>query len=343
MAEENTEDNSEKSYSGIEKAAILLRSLGEVESAEVLKLMNPKEVQKIGEAMAAMGNINKDALDGVLTDFREDVSELTELGVGNHDFLRNVLISALGEDKAGNVIDRILMGHNAKGLETLKWMEPRAIAEIIRLEHPQIISIILSYLEPDTAAAVLQSLPENMRTDILLRVATLDGIQPSALYELDEMLEKQFSGNTDSIKSSGVGGLKTAANLLNFMDSSIEAALMEDVKQVDEEIGEQIQDLMFVFDNLIDIDDRGVQSLLREVSSENLIVALKGADDSIKDKILNNMSKRAAEMLRDDLETKGPVKVSEVEAAQKEILTIARRMAETGEINLGGSGGEDYI
>ena len=189
----------------------------------------------------------------------------------------------------------------------------------------------------------MQSLPENMRTDVLLRVATLDGIQPAALYELDEMLEKQFAGNTDSIKSSGVGGLKTAANMLNFMDSSYEAALMESVKQLDEEIGDKIQDLMFVFDNLIDVDDRGIQSLLREVSSENLIVALKGAEESVKEKILKNMSKRAAEMLRDDLEAKGPVRVSEVEAAQKEVLTIARRMAETGEINLGGSGGDDYV
>lgn len=339
MAEEETT----KSLSGLEKAAILLRSLGDKEAAEILKLMGPKEVQKIGEAMATMTNVNREALDGVLSEFHDEVGDQTELGVGNEDYLRNVLVGALGEDKAGNIIDRILMGHNAKGLETLKWMEPRAIAEVIRLEHPQIISIILSYLESDQAASVLQSLPENMRTDILLRVATLDGIQPSALYELDEMLEKQFSGNTDSIKSSGVGGLKTAANMLNFMDSSYEAALMESVKQVDEEIGDQIQDLMFVFDNLIDVDDRGIQSLLREISSENLIVALKGADDTIKEKILNNMSKRAAEMLRDDLETKGPVRVSEVEAAQKEILTIARRMAESGEINLGGSGGDDYV
>ena len=340
MAEEENKTNS---HTGIEKTAILLRSIGDKEASEILKLMGPKEVQKIGEAMAGMGNISRDALDSVLSEFNVEVGGQTELGVGNEDYLRDVLIGALGEDKAGNIIDRILMGHNAKGLETLKWMEPRAIAEIIRLEHPQIISIILSYLESDQAASILQSLPENMRTDILLRVATLDGIQPSALYELDEMLEKQFAGNTDSIKSSGVGGLKTAANLLNFMDSSYEAALMESVKQVDEEIGDQIQDLMFVFDNLMDVDDRGIQSLLREISSENLIIALKGADESIKEKILSNMSKRAAEMLRDDLETKGPVKVSEVEGAQKEILTIARRMAETGELNLGGSGGDDYI
>ena len=337
------EEKATSSHTGLEKTAILLRSIGDKEAAEILKLMGPKEVQKIGEAMAGLGNISREALDSVLTEFNYEVGGQTELGVGNEDYLRDVLIGALGEDKAGNIIDRILMGHNAKGLETLKWMEPRAVAEIIRLEHPQIISIILSYLESDQAASILQSLPENMRTDVLLRIATLDGIQPSALYELDEMLEKQFAGNTDSIKSSGVGGLKTAANLLNFMDSSYEAALMESVKQVDEEIGDQIQDLMFVFDNLMDVDDRGIQSLLREISSENLIVALKGADESIKEKILSNMSKRAAEMLRDDLETKGPVRVSEVEAAQKEILTIARRMAETGELNLGGSGGDDYV
>ncbi len=337
------EEKSTSSHTGLEKTAILLRSIGDKEAAEILKLMGPKEVQKIGEAMAGLGNISREALDSVLTEFNYEVGGQTELGVGNEDYLRDVLIGALGADKAGNIIDRILMGHNAKGLETLKWMEPRAVAEIIRLEHPQIISIILSYLESDQAASILQSLPENMRTDVLLRIATLDGIQPSALYELDEMLEKQFAGNTDSIKSSGVGGLKTAANLLNFMDSSYEAALMESVKQVDEEIGDQIQDLMFVFDNLMDVDDRGIQSLLREISSENLIVALKGADESIKEKILSNMSKRAAEMLRDDLETKGPVRVSEVEAAQKEILTIARRMAETGELNLGGSGGDDYV
>ena len=337
------EEEKTTSHPGLEKAAILLRSIGDKEASEILKLMGPKEVQKIGEAMAGMGNINRESLDNVLSEFNFEVGGQTELGVGNEDYLRDVLIGALGEDKAGNIIDRILMGHNAKGLETLKWMEPRAVAEIIRLEHPQIIAIILSYLESDQAASILQSLPENMRTDILLRIATLDGIQPSALYELDEMLEKQFAGNTDSIKSSGVGGLKTAANLLNFMDSSYESALMESVKQVDEEIGDEIQDLMFVFDNLMDVDNRGIQSLLREISSENLIIALKGADESIKEKILSNMSKRAAEMLRDDLETKGPVRVSEVEAAQKEILTIARRMAETGELNLGGSGGDDYI
>lgn len=333
-------DSKGKNITGTERAAVLLMTLGEQDAAAILKHMSPKEVQRVGEAMATMSNVNRETVDHVLAQFCDTVDEQTELGIGNEDYLRNVLISALGEDKAGNVIDRILMGHNAKGLETLKWMEPRAIAELIRLEHPQIIAIVLSYLESDHAAEVLSALPENMRTDVVIRVATLDGIQPSALHELDETLEKQFAGHADSLKSAGVGGIKTAANLLNFVDTSLESQIMDLVKQQDEELGQNIQEQMFVFDNLIDVDDRGIQALLREISSENLIVALKGADESVKDKIIKNMSKRASEMLLDDLDAKGPVRLSEVETAQKEILTVARRMAESGEISLGGSGDE---
>ena len=336
------EAKQKKKLTGIERTAVLLMTLGEQDAAEVMKLLTPKEVQRIGEAMASLGSIGRDTVDDVLSEFCDTVDEQTALGIGNEEYLRNVLVNALGEDKAGNIIDRILMGHDAKGLETLKWMEPRAVAEMIRLEHPQIIAIILSYLESDQSAEILAALPENMQADVLIRVATLDGIQPSALHELDEMLEKQFSGNSDSLKSAGMGGVKTAANLLNFLDSSLEAQVMEKVKEVDEELGQNIQDLMFVFDNLVDVDDRGIQALLREISSENLIVALKGADEAVKEKIIKNMSKRAAEMLRDDLEAKGPVRISEVEAAQKEILAIARRMAESGEISLGG-GGDDFV
>ncbi|MDH5571572.1 MAG: flagellar motor switch protein FliG [Gammaproteobacteria bacterium] len=331
-----------KDLNGVERSAVLLMSLGEDEAAEILKLMSPKEVQKIGEAMAMLGSVGREAVDTVLADFCDIVDEQTALGIGNEEYLRNLLVNALGEDKASSIIDRILMGHDAKGLETLKWMEPRAVAEMIRLEHPQIIAIMLSYLEADNSAEILAALPENMQADIMIRIATLDGIQPSALHELDEMLEKQFAGNSDSLKSAGMGGVKTAANMLNFIDTALENSLMERIKEVDEELGQNIQDLMFVFDNLVDVDDRGVQSLLREISSENLIVALKGADNAVKEKILSNMSKRAAEMLRDDLEAKGPVRLSEVEAAQKEILSIARRMAESGEISLGSSG-DDYV
>ncbi len=327
---------------GSERAAILMMTLGEDVAAEIMKHMGPKEVQKVGEAMASVGNVTRDQVNEVVADFAETLSNQTALGTGNEDYLRKVLNNALGEDKAGGLIDRILLGRSSKGLEALKWMEPRAIAEIVRLEHPQIIAIVLSYLDSDVAAEVVSLLPENMRADIVLRIASLDGIQPAALAELDEILEKQFSGSSSSVRSSSVGGTKTAANILNFMDGSTESAIMEGVKKVDEELGNQIEELMFVFDNLSDVDDRSIQALLREVSSESLILALKGAEDNLQEKIFKNMSKRAAEMLRDDLEARGPVRLSDVEGAQKEILAIARRMAEAGDITLGG-GGDEFV
>lgn len=327
---------------GTERAAILLLSLGEQDAAAVLKHMGPKEVQKVGAAMATLSNVSKDQVAAVLEDFANTVENQTALGVGSEEYIRKVLVSALGEDKAGGVIDRILLGRNTKGLEALKWMDPRAVAEIIRLEHPQIIAIVLSYLEADHSAEVLGHLPERTRPDILMRIASLDGIQPSALHELDEILEKQFSGNTN-VKSSSVGGVKAAANILNFVDSSLEGAIMDTIREIDADVGQKIQDLMFVFDNLAEVDDRGIQALLREVSSDSLLLALKGSDELIKEKIFKNMSKRAAEMLRDDLEAKGPVKLSEVEGAQKEILAIARRMSEAGDIVLGGKGADQYV
>ncbi|MEW6354665.1 MAG: flagellar motor switch protein FliG [Pseudomonadota bacterium] len=328
---------------GAERAAVLLLTLGEQYASEVLKHMGPKEVQKLGTTMASMTNVSKAQVGEVLANFCETVDNQTALGIGSEDYIRNVLVKALGEDKAGGVIDRILLGNNSKGLETLKWMEPRAVAEVIRLEHPQIIAIILAYLESDQAAAVLALFPERVRLDVLMRIATLDGIQPSALHELNEIMEKQFSGNaTDNVKSSAVGGVKTAANILNNMDSTLEAALLEKVKELDAELGQKVQDLMFVFENLLEVDDRGMQALLREVSSETLLLALKGADQAMKDKIFNNMSKRAAEIMRDDLEAKGPVRLAEVEAAQKEILAVARRMADAGQLMLGASG-EQYV
>lgn len=336
-------DTRNSKLNGAEKAAVLLMTLGETDAAEVLKHMSPKEVQKIGEAMATLANVPRDSVSSVLGDFCDAVDEQTELGIGNEDYLKNILNSALGEDKARNIIDRILLGRHSKGLDALKWMEPRAVADLIRLEHPQIISIVLSYLEADQAADVLAALPENMRVDIIMRISSLDGIQPSAIHELDDMLEKQFSGNADNIRTSAVGGIKTSANLMNFLDASLEAELIEKVKEIDDEMGAGIQDLMFVFENLIEVDDRGIQALLREISSETLIIALKGSDEAIKEKIFKNMSRRAGEMLKDDLEARGPVKLSEVESAQKEILSVARRMAESGEISLGGKGSDEYV
>jgi flagellar motor switch protein FliG len=327
---------------GTERAAVLLLSLGESQASEVLKHMGPKEVQRIGSAMATLKNVSRDSVSHVLENFVETVQQQTALGVGTEEYLRKVMVQALGEDKASGLMDRIMMGSSTKGLEALKWMDARAVAELIRLEHPQIQAIVLSYLDADHAADVLNFFSERVRPDVLLRIATLEGIQPQALKELDEIMERQFSGN-QNVQSSTVGGVKAAANILNFVDTAIEGEVMEMIKDVDAELGQQIQDLMFVFDNLIEVDDRGMQQLLREVSSDTLILALKGADETMREKIFSNMSKRAAEIMRDDLENKGPVRLSEVESAQKEILAIARRMADSGEIALGGKGGEQYV
>ena len=327
---------------GVERAAILMLALGEKDAAAILSHMGPKEVQELGVAMAGMSNVTTDQMESVMHSFVDTLSRQTSLGIDSDNYIRKVLTQALGSDKAGGVIDRILLGRNSKGLEQLKWMDPRSIAELIRLEHPQIIAIVLSFLDSDQAAEVLSVFPERVRPDIIMRIATLDGIQPAALEELDEILEKQFSG-ANNVKSSSLGGSKAAANILNLVEGSIESGIMEQVISTDQDLAQEIQDNMFVFDNLIDVDDRGIQTLLREVASDQLLLALRGADDDLKEKIFNNMSKRAAEMLRDDLEAAAPARLSDVEGAQKEILTVARRLSDTGEINLGGSGGEEFI
>jgi len=326
---------------GPERAAILLMSLGEGEAAQVLKHMGAKDVQRVGQAMASLANVSRERVDHVVTRFVTELDTQTSIGVGSDDYVRRVLVGALGEDKAGSLIDRILLGRNSKGLEALKWMETRAVADLVRNEHPQIVAIVLAYLDSDQAAEVLSLLPERMKSDVLMRIARLDGIQPAALRELDEIMEKQFSGGTN-LKSSSVGGIKVAANILNLMDSTVESAILDRINEIDTDLSQRIQDLMFVFDDLGDVDDRGIQALMREVNGDLLTMALKGADSRVKDKVLKNMSKRAADMLVEDMAAKGPVRLADVEAAQKEILLIARRLSESGEIQLGGKG-DDFV
>lgn len=326
----------DKSLEPAQQAALLFLTIGQDRAAEVLRHMTPKEVQTIGGAMAGLRNITTDMIDAVLRRFIDDSRNLTALGVNSDEYIRNMLTQALGADKASNVIDRILLGRNSKGLEQLKWMDPRAIADLIRLEHPQIIAIILSLLDSDQAADTLNHLPERVRPDVVMRIATLQGVQPAALKELDEIMEKQLSGGTSNIKSSTIGGVETAANILNYIDSASQTSIMEKITETDADLSGRIQDKMFVFDDLVNIDDRGVQTLLREVSTDSLLLALRGADDALKEKIFANMSRRAAEMLRDDLEAAPPARLSDVETAQKEILSIARRLADSGEISLGG-------
>ena len=328
--------------SRVDKAAILLLTLGETDAAQVLRHMGPKEVQRVGVAMAQMRNVHREQVEQVMSEFVDVVGDQTGVGIGSDGYIRKMLTQALGEDKANGLIDRILLGGNTSGLDSLKWMEPRAVADVIRFEHPQIQAIVVAYLDADQAGEVLSHFDHKVRLDIILRVSSLNTVQPAALKELNTILEKQFSGNSNATRTT-LGGVKRAADIMNFLDSSSEGQLMDSIREVDEELSGQIEDLMFVFNNLKDVDDRGIQALLREVSSDVLVVALKGADEGVREKIFKNMSKRAAELLRDDLEAKGPVRVSDVESAQKEVLTIARRMAEAGEIVLGGKGGEEMI
>lgn len=326
---------------GLEDGAILLLSLGEEEAAEVFKHLGPKEVQRLGEKMAKLGTVTRERVDQVMERFQAEAGEQTSLGTNSDEYLRSVLTKALG-DKAGYLIERILQGSDTSGIEGLKWLEPGTVAELIHNEHPQIIASILVHLERDQASAILTKFNERLRNDVVLRIATLDGIQPAALRELNESLAQVMQGS-DNLKKAAMGGVRTAAEILNYVGSSNESAILGAVKEYDENLAQSILDEMFVFDNLMDVDDKGIQLVLREVQSEVLVVALKGASEGLREKILKNMSQRAGEQLRDDLESRGPVKLSEVEAQQKEILKIVRRLAEEGQIALGGKGDDAYV
>ena len=318
-------------FKGLDRAAVLLLSLGEDQAAEVMKHLAPREVQRLGLAMSKLGRVSTDQAHEVMREFRDRLEQQTSLGLGADQFLRGALTKALGGDRAGALIDRILHGGDSSGLENLKWLEPRAVAELIKLEHPQVIALVLSYIEPEQAS------------EAVLRLANLDGLQPAALRELNEALDELLSGDSQSVQVSATGGPKVAADILNRLETSLSNGIMDHMRSQDEALAGKVQEQMFVFDDLINVDDRSMQTMLREISSEVLILALKGANPGLKDKFLGNMSKRAAEMLRDDMEAKGPVRLTEVEAAQKEILQIATRLEAAGQIQLGGGGSEALV
>jgi flagellar motor switch protein FliG len=327
---------------GLKKSAILLMSLGEQEAASVLKFLSPKEVQKLGTAMSTLNNVTQIEIESVIDEFNTQSSGRTALGQDASEYIRKVLINALGDEKAANLIDRILHGGDTSGIEGLKWMDAPSIVELIKNEHPQIVATILVHLERDQASEILSLFPERLRNDTLLRIATLDSIQPDALRELNDVLTKLLSGSAN-IRKAPMGGVRAAAEILNFVPTAQEASVIENIKQYDEDLAQQIMDEMFVFDNLADVDDQGIQLLLREVQSESLVIALKGAPEEVREKIFRNMSKRAVEALKEDLEGRGPVRVSEVEVEQKEILRVLRQLAESGQIALGGKGDDSYI
>jgi flagellar motor switch protein FliG len=325
---------------GVMKSAILMLALGADEAAEVMKYLSPKEVQKIGTAMSTLKSVGRDQVGDVVMEFMGKASESSDFGLDSDEYIRSVLTKALGDDKASGLLNRILQSRDASGIESLKWMDAPTVAEFIKNEHPQIVATILVHLEPDQASEIIGHFTDRLRQDVMLRIATLDGVKPIALRELNDVMTKLLTGN-ESLKKQTMGGIKVAAEIMNYMSGDNEASVMEGLKSYDDDMAQKIMDEMFVFDNIMDIDDKGIQVMLREVQSETLIIALKGTTEEMREKIFKNMSSRAAEMMREDLESKGPVKLSEVEAQQKQILQIVRRLADEGQIQLAGKGGDD--
>ena len=328
--------------SGAEDAAILLMSLGEEGAAAVFKHLSPKEVQKVGETIARMRSVPRDRVDGVLERFGTLAASQSMLVADNDEYVRSVLRKALGDEKAELLLDRIMQSGDVSGIESLKWMEPNAVAELLRNEHPQIAAAILVHLDFDQASAVLKCFAERQRNEVLLRVATLDGIQPSALKDLNDVMSRVIAGG-DRLRKSALGGVKTAAEIINLLGASVETSVLDFMRDADNELAQRIMDNMFSFDDLVKIDDKGIQALLKEIQTESLVIALKGATPELREKIFANMSTRAAETLREDLESRGPVRVSEVEAEQKELLKVVRRLSDEGQIVIGGGGDDEFV
>ena len=324
-----------------DRAAVLLLLLGEQEAANIIKYMDPKEVQRIGAAMVSAADMSQEAVNFVLDEFVSTLKNQTSLGLGTSDYVEDVLRRALGEDKAASVMGRILPGQASKGLDILKWMDARAIADMVRNEHPQVIAIILSVLEFEVAADVLQFLPQAVRPEIMQRVAALETVQPAAMLELESIMKKQFSNNS-SARSSSVGGVKQAAKIMNFVKVDMESQIMEGLSNLDEDIMLQIQDNMFTFENLVDVDNRAIQTIMRNVDQDLLMTALKGASEFVKEKFFDNLSSRARVMFIDDMEAKGPLRISDVEEAQKNIMRTARKLSDAGELVLAGRG-DDFV
>ncbi|MGQ3094974.1 MAG: flagellar motor switch protein FliG [Roseateles sp.] len=327
---------------GIENAAILLMSLGEEEASEVFKHLSPKEVQALGETIAKLKVIKRAQVETVLDKFDAVAETQSTLVTDTDEYVRAVLRKALGEDKANLLLDRILQGSDVSSIESLKWMDAASVAELLRNEHPQIIAAILAHLDYDQTSSVLKLFPERGRNEVLIRIATLDGIQPTALKDLNEVMSQILAGG-ERMKKSSLGGAKTAAEIINMMGSSVESSVLDYIREADSDLAQKIMDNMFTFDDLNKVDDKGIQAVLKEVQSESLIVALKGSSADLREKIFRNMSTRAAETLREDLETRGPVRLSEVEAEQKEMLKIVRRLVDEGQIVLAGGGDDQFV
>lgn len=327
---------------GVQDAAIFLMSLGEEEAAEVFKHLSPKEVQRLGEAIARTRSVSRERADSVIEKFTKEAASQSLLVSDTDNYVRAVLKRALGEDKAGLLIDRILQGGDVTGIESLKWMDPLSVAELLRNEHPQIMAAILVHLDFEQVAGILKHLTARTRNEVMLRVATLEGIQPTALKDLNEVLFKVLAGG-DKVRKASLGGVKTAAEIINMMGTQIETTVIDAIREHDADLAQKIMDKMFTFEDLTKLDGKSMQQVLKEVSTDSLVIALKGATTDLRDLVLANMSTRAAEGLRDDLESRGPVRLSEVEAQQKEILKVVRRLSDEGSIVIGGGGDDSFV
>jgi len=327
---------------GLEDSAILLMSLGEEEAAAVFRHLSPREVQSLGATIARMTSVPKERLDKVLAKFTNIAQSRSPLVADTGNYVKNVLRKALDEDKANLLIDRILQNGDISGIEGLKWMDSASIGEMLRHEHPQIVAAVLVHLDTEQASAVLKTFGERQRNEVLVRIATLDGIQPSALKDLSEVMGRMVSGG-EQARMAPLGGVKTAAEMINLMGTAIETAALDYIRETDNDLAQRVMDNLFTFDDLMNVDDRGIQALLKEVQSESLVIALKGAKPELRERVMKNMSTRAAETLREELDARGPVRVAEVEAEQKELLKVVRRLAEEGQLVIGGGSGDDFV
>ena len=323
-----------------QRAAVLMLLLGEEQASDIIRFLNPKEVQALGAAMVQVQDLSQEAINVVLDEFVATIKKQTSLALGTADYVEKVFKRALGDDKAASVLGRISPGAGSKGLEILSWMDARSIADMIQAEHPQVVAIILSVLEPMVAADVLAFLPVDSRAEVIQRVASLETVQPSAMVELEAIMKKQFSTNS-SAKSSSFGGVKAAASIMNLTKTALEAAVMGGLRDLDPDMMQKIQDNMFTFENLTGVDNKGIQTIMRNVEPDLMMKALKGASDAVKDKFLGNMSERARGMFKDDMEALGPMRLADVEEAQKLIMRAARKLADAGDLVLGG--GADYV
>ena len=327
---------------GLEDAAILMMSLGEEEAAEVFKHLAPREVQRLGETIAKMKSVPREKVEQVLDKFSSEVSDHSLLVPNTDEYVKSVLRRALGDEKANLLIDRILQGSDVTGIESLKWMDAGSVAELLRTEPPHIDAARLEHLDYDQSSSVLKAFGERQRNEVLVRIATLDGIQPSALKDLNDVMSKVLAGG-ERLKKASLGGVKTAAEIINMLGNAVETAVLDYIREADTELAQKIMDNMFTFDDVEKLDDKAIQALLREVQSESLVIALKGAGAELRERIFKNMSTRAAETLREDLESRGPVRLSEVEAEQKELLKTVRRLADEGQIVIGGGGDDQFV